>query len=147
MGIIRKLRGRFDEPYRIRNGWGLSPLRSQREVRALVNFCKGELGDEGHMKLNIARWDIYNETVRLYIADSVDFHTYVEDHVGWYWSWPQKNAPLKLLKDWRSKYETIVLPRMWRDPYINNVLLETPKTHQAETWPDLGADSIKMALG
>lgn len=86
MRIVHRLRGGFDEPYRIRNGWGLSPLRSKREVNALVAFIEEELKDKKHMKLNLARWDIYKETLRLHKASDAEFYSYVEDHVGWYWS-------------------------------------------------------------
>ena len=100
--MLHKLRSRYDEAYRIRHGWGLSPLRNRRELKALIAFCMEQLGDEHHMDLNEKRKLIYLHTVNLYrhemLGDkqskkwvdeaklNTTFYAYVEDNVGWYWS-------------------------------------------------------------
>lgn len=85
MRLIHKLRCQFDEPYRIRMGFGLSPIRNNRELKALIRFCEHELQEE-HMKLNPALEDVLGETVRLYRANSSELHDYINRHVEWYWS-------------------------------------------------------------
>ena len=93
--MIRHLLAKYYEPYRIRHGWGLSPIRNKRELKALIAFCQEELKDEEHMRLNPQRWDIYEETVRLYERQIVNddwtdyrqnIHDYIRDHSGWYWN-------------------------------------------------------------
>ena len=102
MNLIHKLRCAIDEPYRIRHGFGLSPLRNKGELRALIDFCKEELKDKEHMKLNVQRRDIYKETIYLYNLmaknDSpkkgyyfagkryMTLMEFVEDYIGWYWN-------------------------------------------------------------
>lgn len=101
MRLIHRFRCKFDEPYRIRTGFGLSALRSKREIKALIAFCEGQLKDEDHMKLNPDRKAIYESTVQLYKTDGKcvinlphykaprtyhDPGSFVDDHIGWYWS-------------------------------------------------------------
>lgn len=94
MSLIYKLRNKFDEAYRIRHGFGLSPIRSKRELRALIAFCKNEL-DQGYESSFL---DTYRETLRLYeIAQKAnkldephmhwaDLYKYIEMHTAEYWS-------------------------------------------------------------
>jgi hypothetical protein len=84
--MFYKLRSKHSELYRIRNGFGLRAIRNDRELKALIDFCKKELRDTEHMKLNPNMADVYSETVRLYESDNIDLFQYIEDHVGWYWS-------------------------------------------------------------
>lgn len=83
---IHRLRCKFDEPYRIRIGVGLSPIRNQRELKALIAFCEEALKDKKHMRLNPERRDIYEQTVRLYKEDDPHFIYFVSSNCGWYWS-------------------------------------------------------------
>lgn len=88
MSIIYKLRHKYDEPFRIRKGYGLSPIRNGRELKALIDFCEAEL-KEGYMKLNLAKQDVLTETIRLYRGSDLDqmhLHHYIDEHVGYYWS-------------------------------------------------------------
>jgi len=85
MSIIHKLKFRFSEPYRIKIGCGLSPIRNQREMRALIEFCREQL-KEDHIKLNLAKMDVLEETIRLYEANDSMIYYYINEHVEYYWS-------------------------------------------------------------
>lgn len=94
MDIIHKLRCKFDEPYRIKRGFGLSPIRNDRELKALISFCFLELEDEEHMKLNPRRKKVYENTIKLYYDEEVkvgkrlyySVYDYIDDNVAWYWN-------------------------------------------------------------
>lgn len=110
MKLYHKFMSRFSEPYRIRNGWGLSPLRNRRELKALVKFCddyiSGKTSLPGQPELNPIRTDIYLNTVMLAkgalsytrcqcqrcdmkdgnIQAYHNVYDYVQNHCGWYWS-------------------------------------------------------------
>lgn len=102
MRIIHKIKYHFSEPYRIRIGVGLSPIRNNREYKALIDFCRQELKNTEHMKLNPSRRKVYEATIKLdeletpegfwfklpydrkvYYNDAREF---INDHVGWYWN-------------------------------------------------------------
>ena len=85
MRIIHKIRCKIDEPYRIRIGFGLSPIRNKRELKALIAFCKEELKYKPSMKLNPERKKVYEETISAYENDYW-VHDYIREHVGWYWN-------------------------------------------------------------
>jgi hypothetical protein len=84
--MLDRLRGKYSEPYRIRNGWGLSPIRNKREETALIDFCKEQLKDRSYMKLNPERKEIYQTTVKFYKKYGCIDSRYVRDHTSWYWS-------------------------------------------------------------
>lgn len=108
MKILHRLKYRCSEPYRIKIGVGLSPVRSNREMKALIEFCYSELEDTEHMELNPERKRVYEMTVKLYeqgLSDDPaifakihqfkpvktapmynDVDNFIEDHVGWYWN-------------------------------------------------------------
>ena len=108
MKLYRKFMGRFSEPYRIRNGWGLSPLRNKRELKALVKFCddyiNGKTSLPGQPELNPVRSEIYINTsllskgirceIQCHHCDKGDgniqvytnIYDYIQNHCGWYWS-------------------------------------------------------------
>lgn len=104
MKLLHKLKYRFSESYRIKIGCGLSPIRSDREYEAVIEFCKEQLKDKKHMKLNPDRKRIYETTVKLDknwkkgVGDIIKFteptperlyndpFDFIEDHAGWYWS-------------------------------------------------------------
>lgn len=101
MNLLHKLRLRFSEPYRIRVGCGLSPIRTKREMKALIAFCESELKDRKHMRLNPHRQRVYEMTLKLYKQRSSKAHNFkpviktelyndanefIDDHIGWYWS-------------------------------------------------------------
>lgn len=86
MNLLHKLRFRFSEPYRIRIGCGLSPIRNKREMKALIAFCKEQLVEEHMQKYNTKKRDIFKETIRLYDAKDIELYCYIDDHIGWYWS-------------------------------------------------------------
>lgn len=94
--LLHKIRCRIDEPYRIKKGFGLSPLRTNRELKALIEFCRNELMDDQHMRLNQKRRAIYQATIAIYeqpltpvILNNKTYYTLsdiVDDHVGWFWN-------------------------------------------------------------
>lgn len=86
MRLIHRIRCAIDEPYRIRMGFGLSPLRNKREERALIAFCKEELKDTEHMDLNSDKKYVFQSTVGFYEANGYIDRYFVDDHVGYYWS-------------------------------------------------------------
>ena len=68
MKLYRKFMSRFSEPYRIRNGWGLSPIRNKRELKALVKFCEDYLHKtlrRGNPGLSLEMFEIYTNTIKL----------------------------------------------------------------------------------
>jgi len=104
--LWRKLRAPLSEPYRIRQGYGLSPIRTQRELRALKDFCLGQLKEKHIQEFNPQQKQVYESTVDIINkekTDSIGPGTYLElcdchevpywnsqnfidDHVGHYWS-------------------------------------------------------------
>ncbi len=104
MNVIDQIKYKFSESFRIRIGCGLSAIRNDREYRALIEFCKEQLLDKEHMRLNPDRKRVYEMTVKLdknlekdkaeiikwkvptpqRIYD--DPYDFIDDHVGWYWS-------------------------------------------------------------
>ncbi len=95
MNLVHRLRAKYSEPYRIRNGYGLSPIRNKRELRALVAFCEEQLKEE-YMKLNPDRREVFELTVKLANPDCfyvyykqekyINIYRFIEDRCGWYWS-------------------------------------------------------------
>lgn len=91
---MRKLLYKFYEPYRIRHGFGLSPIRNQRELKALIDFCEKQLS----CKFIDPKFErVYKDTLKLYNSDEPivieidglpysDVYDFIEDHTGWYWS-------------------------------------------------------------
>lgn len=93
------------EAYRIKKGYGLSPIRNKREMKALLEFCRNELKDKEQMKLNPDRKRIYATTLKLYdqwvsderyepvkfkpvkqLTEYYEPHTFINDHCEWYWN-------------------------------------------------------------
>ena len=82
-------------------GFGLSPIRNNRELRALIEFCRSEL-KEPYMALNPVRKSIFSTTIKLYEADLdelpikvkingtkhsyINIHEIIRDYTGYYWS-------------------------------------------------------------
>lgn len=96
--IMHKIKCKISEPYRIRVGFGLSPIRSKRELKALFEFCKAQL-KEDYIELNPVTKKIFEQTVYLYNKQVVNndwsthsdthddnIYSYIEDNCGWYWS-------------------------------------------------------------
>jgi hypothetical protein len=111
MNLLYKLRSRFSEPYRIRNGFGLNAIRNEREAKALYDFCVNELADKRHMDLNPERCGVYEHYVELYqwtfmeMADkkyklykgymkflrgsrtsTSNIYAFARDNAGWFWN-------------------------------------------------------------
>lgn len=104
MSRLHALRARLSEPYRIRHGYGLSPIRNKRELRALYDFCKRELAERREFNVPYGKRDwVFTVTVAMYERedvltplmdkrfnpeqrDYVTIYDFIEDHVGWYWS-------------------------------------------------------------
>lgn len=103
MNLIHKLRCAIDEPYRIRVGFGLSPIRNNREMRALIQFCKDQLKEEHIQKYNpkikwvyevtIAMWEngnardiLFNKEFNPDDHDYMDIYYFIAEHCGYYWS-------------------------------------------------------------
>jgi hypothetical protein len=65
MALIHKIRSHFSETYRIRNGFGIWPIRTLREATALYDFCMKELNTRPvrERKLNPDRFQIYKEYI------------------------------------------------------------------------------------
>lgn len=93
------------EWWRIKQGYGLSPIRTDREMKALLDFCRNELKDAKHMKLNPDRKRIYETTIKLYEqwVTNVEYepikfkpvkklnsyyepHSFISDHCDWFWN-------------------------------------------------------------
>ena len=70
MKVIRRLKYRFSNVYRIKIGVGLSAIRSEKEYRAVLAFCRNELASEVTMRLNPERSKVYKFT--LLLADDYD---------------------------------------------------------------------------
>lgn len=101
--LIRRIKA-LSYAYRIEKGFGLSAIRSERELKAVVNFCSKELENTENMKLNPERKDIYEMTITLYkqglsrdtnvftkphkFGDAYynDVEEFINDYVGWYWN-------------------------------------------------------------
>lgn len=114
MKIVRKLKYKYSEPFRIRVGVGLSPIRNKREYNALIKFCENELkeleSDQEYKKNNYERWKVYAATIVLHrqnlsddpgtyleirkfqltprdkIVSYNDVTDFIDDHVAWYWN-------------------------------------------------------------
>lgn len=93
--IMHRLKATFSEPYRIEHGWGLSPIRSKRELKALVRFCENELKDKEHMALNPKRKELFKATIKLATTGNpvkvegkeyIEISMLVSSYTGWYWS-------------------------------------------------------------
>ena len=103
MSLKHKILARISEPYRIRNGWGLSPIRNKRELKALIKFCEEQLEDKKLMRLNLHLEELYSLTVKIYyeypkLTDGMlevykyngrryyDVYTLIKDNARYYWS-------------------------------------------------------------
>ena len=86
MNLLHRLKYRFSEPYRIRIGVGLSPIRSKRELKALIEFCKEQLKDTELMKLNPEKREVFEDTVVLYGENYSNLHYFINENIDWYWS-------------------------------------------------------------
>ena len=86
MNLIHKLRGKYDESYRILHGWGLSPIRNNRELKALIEFCHKELERDKETRLYPKRKEIFLVTIDLYNTDSMHLNEYINDNIDWYWN-------------------------------------------------------------
>lgn len=100
--ILRSLKyrilSRISEPYRIRNGFGLSPIRNKRELKALIRFCESQLKEIHIQELNPKKKEVLETTIELYQAELdqlpiirdkwsyVNIHEYIRDNIGYYWS-------------------------------------------------------------
>jgi len=86
--IIYQFRSKYSEPYRIKNGYGLSPIRNKRELKALIKFCKDNIKyyeEAGFTDSN--NLEVWKETVRLYENDKYEeLYDYIDLHCGEYWS-------------------------------------------------------------
>lgn len=103
MNIFYRLRARTSEIFRIRNGFGIWPIRNLREATALYNFCMNEINNRPvrERKLNPERFQIYKEYCRLYrwtlgvrkqpIVERggksyINMYDFARDFAGWFWS-------------------------------------------------------------
>jgi hypothetical protein len=105
--IIHRIKYTLSYAYRIERGWGLDAIRSDKELEAVIKFCKNELLDTEYMELNPERKRVYEMTILLYeqslssdrevYAKLHDFEPvkkssyndvedFITDHVGWYWN-------------------------------------------------------------
>lgn len=104
--MIRKLKARFSECYRIRNGWGIYPIRTKRECKALYDFCKRQIEESNPSISREKRLSIYRKYMEIYDLDLEACPPYVycdcgeclpthpyqnaieyaQDHAGWFWS-------------------------------------------------------------
>lgn len=97
MNIIYRLRSKYDEAYRIRHGWGLSPIRNKREMKALVQFCKSEL-NEPYMPHNPYKKQLFEATIALAEGkledlplefkkrEYINISEIIREYTDWYWS-------------------------------------------------------------
>ena len=83
MNLIHKLRGKYDESYRILHGWGLSPIRNNRELKALIEFCYKELERDDEIT---ERKEVFQATIDFYNTDSIHLNEYINDNIDWYWN-------------------------------------------------------------
>jgi hypothetical protein len=101
--IIHRIKYTLSYAYRIERGWGLDAIRNDRELKAVIKFCKNELLETEEMKLNPDRKRIYEMTIKLYeqglshnsklhefksvrVEFYNDVEEFINDHVGWYWN-------------------------------------------------------------
>jgi len=100
MSLIYKLRCKLSESFRIKNGFGLSPIRNERELKALIKFCKTMLKDYKQYGFESSNMKIWKKTVELYewaiFEDTLNelkiydkwakLYKYIEDNSQSYWS-------------------------------------------------------------
>ena len=101
MSLKHRILARISEPYRIKAGYGLSPIRNKRELKALIGFCEEQLEDEKLMKLNPHLEELYSLTVKIYYEYPnkhngrcyynngrryYDIYTLINDNARSYWS-------------------------------------------------------------
>jgi hypothetical protein len=103
-GIIHEVRYKFSYAYRIEIGVGLSAIRNDRELKAVIKFCKNELADNKAMTRNPKRKKIFGMTIILYeqglskdkdvftkcheFNDKQynDVHEFIDNYLTWYWN-------------------------------------------------------------
>ena len=101
MSLLHRIKYKFSEPYRIRIGVGLSPLRNEREYNALIEFCKKELARSESLRYNRTRKKVYEATIKLHELETPEgfwfklpycrkmyynnVNEFINDHVSWYW--------------------------------------------------------------
>lgn len=73
--IVHRIKYKLSEAYRISVGVGLTAIRSEREMSALVKFCKCYLSDKEHAKLNPDRAELYRATIKLWEYEHDDHHS------------------------------------------------------------------------
>lgn len=83
--MFHKLRSKISEPYRIKVGFGLSPIRNKRELKALMYFCKEQLKEE-HIQRDTFKKNILENTIKLYETNDSNIVFYISDNCGVYWS-------------------------------------------------------------
>lgn len=103
MNLYRKIMSIISEPYRIKNGYGLRAVRNERELKALIKFCKNELKEEHIQKYDLKRKWIYEVTIAMYEngnvrdllfnkefnSDDFDYlsiNEFINNYADWYWS-------------------------------------------------------------
>jgi hypothetical protein len=95
MSLKHRILSKISASYRIKNGWGLSPIRNNRELKALIWFCENELKDKEHMRLNPGRKLVYKNTIKLAKGEHVKkyrtqshytLYEYIDEKVDWYWN-------------------------------------------------------------
>ena len=102
--IVRRLLSRYSETYRIRNGFGLNPIRNKRELKALIKFCKSQVKDwkesgripSKHLWVALVTIRMYERGnvrdllfIKKYNPTGWDYYSiwdFIEDHSGYYWS-------------------------------------------------------------
>lgn len=105
--FIHKIKIKFSYAYRIERGFGLDAIRSDKELRAVVKFCREELKDKEYMELNPERKRIYEMTIILYeqsLSEDMkictklhdfepikqdkynDVEEFISDYAGWFWN-------------------------------------------------------------
>lgn len=91
--IIYQFRSKYSEPYRIKKGYGLSPIRNKRELKSLIKFCKDNI--KYYEKAGFAvsnNLEVWKETVKLYENYKLskyklsELYDYIDLHCGEYWS-------------------------------------------------------------
>lgn len=103
MDIKYKIMSALSEPYRIRHGFGLSPVRNNRELKALIRFCQDELDratvEQLADKVN-KHLEIFYYTIKLYEEqgnysfegvkyDGVTYlsiYDFINQHIDYYWN-------------------------------------------------------------
>jgi len=92
--MIYKLRCKFSESYRIKNGFGLKPIRNKKELKALISFCK----EQDNSIWNSSFDGVWLQTIKMYEeAKQFDklgephfkwakLYNYIEEHCYSYWS-------------------------------------------------------------